>query len=66
MEEQAMKESRTIMRFDSSVEDMCGDAMHINFDMSVATMVDRLLFMHNPKNEFDRCKWEQVGEQVKI
>ena len=54
------------MRSDPSVEDRCGDEIHIDFDMSVATMVDRLVFMHNPKNEFDRCKWEQVGEQVEI
>ena len=48
------------MRFDPSVEDRRGDAMHNDFDLSNTAMVDRRVFMNNLNNEFDRRNWEKV------
>ena len=56
VEEEARQESRPTMRFDPSVEDRRCDVMHIDFDMSGASIVDCRVFINNLNNEFDRRK----------
>ena len=49
------------IRFDSSVEDRRGDAMHITVDTRGATMADHCVFVKKLNNKVDRRKWSNVG-----